>query len=148
MCGQDTQLYKSDVEGTILNVCKKCSNFGKVISVVKKEIKEEKKKVITREKESEDEIILTIVGGYGEIIKNKREKLGIKQEDFAKKINEKASLMHKIETNHFEPNISLARKIEKVLHVSLIEIESIKPSKLDTSKSEGLTIGDFIKVKK
>ncbi len=150
MCGKDSNLFKTDIEGTIMNVCKECSKFGKVISVIRHQVKETKKK-IKKQAEVEppkEEFILTIVPSYGDIIKKKREQLGIKQEDFAKKISEKASLLHKIETNHFEPSISLTRKIEKFLNVKLIEIEEVKTRSPTTSKSEGLTIGDFIKVKK
>lgn len=133
-----------------MNVCQNCSKFGKVISAVRHQVKETKKK-IKKQAEVEppkEDLILAIVPNYGDIIKKKREQLGIKQEDFAKKISEKVSLLHKVETNQFEPNISLARKIEKFLNIKLIEIEEIKASPPTTSKSEGLTIGDFIKVKK
>ena len=151
MCGKDSNLFKTDIEGTIMNVCQDCSKFGKVISAVKQEIKKTKKEIKKEtkiEKPKEEEFILTIVPNYGEIIKKKREHLGIKQEDFAKKINEKVSLIHKIETNQLEPGITLARKIEKFLNVKLIELEEVKPGSPIKPKSEGFTIGDFIKVKK
>lgn len=151
MCGKEASLFKTDIEGTIMNVCKGCSGFGKVISVIKQETKKEIKKEVKAQvetKKPEEELILALITNYGEIIKKKREQLGIKQEDFAKKINEKISLIHKIEANQFEPSTSLARKIEKFLHVKLIELEEIKPTTPTTSKSESLTIGDFIKIKK
>ena len=146
MCGKEERLFKTDVEGSILNLCNGCSKFGKVISVVREERKEVKQKIVLKPKE--EEIVLEVVSGYGDIIKRKREELGIKQEDFAKKINEKASLIHKIEINHFEPPIELARKIEKFLHIKLIEQEEIKSGKGTTTKSEHFTIGDFVKVRK
>ena len=151
MCGKETNLFKTDVEGSILNLCKECSKFGKIISTVR-EVREEKeirKALPSKAKEiKEEEIVLTIVSDYGEIIKRKREQLGIDQEEFAKKINEKKALIHKIEINQFEPPIDLARKIEKFLHITLIEQQELKMDKLSKSKSEGFTIGDFVKLKK
>ena len=56
MCGRDTQLFKADIEGTILNVCGNCSRFGKIIETLrrerteifkKKEVKGVSAKVIT-----------------------------------------------------------------------------------------------------
>ena len=150
MCGKEAKLFKTDVDGSILSLCKDCSKFGKVISAVKVEEKvvRKKEKEVKLEKPKEEEFILTIVPNYGEIIKKKREQLGIKQEDFAKKINEKKALIHKIEINQFEPSIALARKIEKFLRVKLIEQQELKSSTLEKTKREHFTIGDFIKVKK
>ena len=45
MCGKEESLFKTDVEGSIMNLCKECSQFGKVISVVREEKKEVKKRV-------------------------------------------------------------------------------------------------------
>ena len=149
MCGKETRLFKTDVEGTILNVCDGCSKFGKIISILKqKEQKKDVKKEVVLEKPKEEEFVMAIVPDYGTIIKNKREHLGITQEDFAKKINEKISLVHKIETNQFEPSVGLARKIEKFLSVKLIEQEEVRPGTALKTKSDSLTIGDFIKLEK
>ena len=150
MCGKVSRLFKTDVEGSVLSLCEGCSKFGKVMSVIK-EPKKEKKQIKEETKlteQKEEEFILAIVNDYGGIIKSKREKLGIKQEDFAKKISEKMSLIHKIETNHIEPNIDLARKIEKFLHIQLVEQQEIKSGVQEKHKSEAFTIGDFIKIKK
>lgn len=150
MCGKEARLFKTDVEGSILNLCGGCSRFGKVISAIKVKEKtaRKKEKEIKLGKVREEEIMLTIVPGYGEIIKKKREQLGIKQEDFAKKINEKSSLIHKIEVNQFEPPIGLARKIERFLHIKLIEQQELKLGALSKTKGEHFTIGDFINIRK
>ena len=153
MCGKETNLFKTDVEGTILSLCKECSRFGKVISSVQ-EVRKEKETKTRKELPSkakdirEEEVVLTIVSDYGEMIKRKREQLGIDQEEFAKKINEKKALIHKIEINQFEPPIDLARKIEKFLHITLIEQQELNIDKLNKPKSEGFTIGDFVKLKR
>jgi len=150
MCGKEARLFKTDVEGSLLNLCDGCSKFGKVMSVVKEDVKAEPRKavVISKAKIKEEEYILSVVDNYGEKIKKKREELKIKQEDFAKKINEKVSLIHKIEIGQLEPSVNLARKIEKFLNIRLIEQQELKHDKLGKTKGESFTIGDFIKVKK
>src|SRR3989344_9054884 len=104
ICGSEGNLFKTLIEDSELNVCKECSRFGKVISAV--EIETEKQRKEYRVTTFPDkEIVQVIVPDYSEIIKKKREELGLKQEEFAKKINEKESLIHKIETGQFEPGI-------------------------------------------
>jgi len=147
MCGKESSLFKTDLEGSILSLCSDCSKYGSVISAIREE-KEEPKKHVREIKQEQEEIVLAIVQGYGDIIKKKREDFGIKQEDVAKKINEKVSLIHKLEINQFEPSIELARKIEKFLHVKLVEQQKLGLEPLNTPKGEHFTIGDFIKIKK
>jgi len=149
MCGSETTLYKTLIEGTELNVCKECAKFGKIIAPIRVEVKETKK---TEKKDipkgPEREIIQVLIQKYGEKIKKAREQLGLKQKDFAKKINEKESLIHNIEIGRFEPNIDLARKIERFLKIKLIEQHEEVKDRLKKTKTDELTIGDLIKIKK
>jgi uncharacterized protein (TIGR00270 family) len=106
------------------------------------------------------------VTGYGAMVKNAREKLNLKQEDFAKSINEHKSLVHQVESEHIKPNIVLAKKLERVLHIKIVEeikpgtqgleLNSDSKNKTETGpngrgvqkqKSDGLTLGDLINIK-
>lgn len=146
MCGKETKLIVALIEDTELNVCGKCGKFGKMIR--KDNYIPQTKKTVIKKKEIEDEVIERIVRGYGKLIKESREKINLKQEDFAKKINEKVSLIHNIESGHHEPNIKLAQKMEKFLKIKLIDEKKFEKTELKTIKSETLTIGDLIKLKK
>ncbi len=153
MCGKDTNLVIALIEGTEMNVCNQCAQFGKVIKKVEPEPKRKRKEnkedlVKVMKEESKKEVIQIITPDYGNIIKKEREALGLKQEDFAKKINEKISLMHKIEIGSFEPSIALARKIEKFLKIKLIEHYEEEHGKLHKVEGNGMTIGDLIRFKK
>ena len=151
MCGSSGKLYKAIVEGAELTVCHDCSKFGRVTGVIKQEVSRKSKPKIDatyENKEPQKEIMQIIVGNYAEKIKRKRESLGLKQEEFAKKINEKESLIQKIESGHFEPSIELAKKIEKFLRIKLIEEHEEKHEKQTKSKTDSFTIGDLIKIKK
>jgi len=98
--------------------------------------------------QQEKELTESIVANYSSLIKEKREALKLTQEDFAKHISEKLSLVHKIETGHIEPSIPLARKIEKFLKIRLVEELEEEKAKVMDRKSESLTIGDLLKIKR
>ena len=141
MCGNDSELFLTSIEGTELSVCKNCAGHGNVIKKVKSQLIEKHKVKI----KSEKEILELINPDFNKIIKEKREKLRLTQEDLAKKISEKVSVIHKIETKEFEPNIDLAKKLERFLKVKLIEEYKEEGSNLKITKAEKFTIGDFVK---
>jgi len=151
ICGKETELYHALIEGTEMNVCIECGKFGKIIKKAR-EYKEKPKKIIKDFSElhqnPDKEIVQVIVKDYAQRIKNKREQFGLKQEDFAKKISEKESLIHHIESGTFEPNINLARKMEKFLKIKLVEEEEVAKDMHFKASPEQFTVGDFIKVRK
>ena len=147
MCGSEERLFKTNIEGTILNVCKTCAKFGKIISEIKPVEKVKPKKIVITEQEPEPEIIQMVADNFAEKIRAKREKLGLKQEDFAKKISEKESIIHKLETGEFKPGLELAKKLEKALNIKLIEEYEEKHKKAPIISSGPTTIGDLIKIK-
>ncbi|MFA6073004.1 MAG: multiprotein bridging factor aMBF1 [Candidatus Woesearchaeota archaeon] len=160
LCGKPGRLFKSEVEGARVNACESCSKHGKVFHEIKQETpkvvaREEKKIREIREKKEgakEVPIIQLIVKDYASKIKNARERKKLKQEDFAKSISEKESVIHQLESGHMEPNIELAEKLEKALGIKLIEEYKENPDELKKDKlprSNGpLTIGDMINFKK
>ena len=88
-----------------------------------------------------------LVDDYGEVIKIARKAKGLSLEDFAQMINEKASLLQKIERSDFNPPESLITKIERKLDISLREEASAPVFTGFTSKKE-TTLGDVVKLKK
>ncbi len=146
MCGSEGKLYKTVIEDAQLNVCHECSKFGKVTGIVQQI--SDKIPQNTINKEPETEVMDIIVEGYAEKIRKRREHLGLKQEEFAKKISEKESLIQKIESGHFEPSIGLAKKIQRFLKIKLIEEHEEKYEKQKAAKTDAFTIGDLIKIKK
>ncbi|MBW2982481.1 multiprotein bridging factor aMBF1 [Candidatus Woesearchaeota archaeon] len=148
MCGSEERLFKTNIEGTILNVCRACSKFGKVISEIKEPEKIKPKKIIITKSEPETEIIEIVVNDFAEKIRSRREKLGLKQEDFAKRISEKESVIHKLEIGEFKPSLELARKLEKTLNIKLIEEYEEEHKTSTKTDTEIPTIGDLIKIRK
>jgi putative transcription factor len=142
-----------------MKVCQDCSRFGKVKgkSNVRVIIQDNKKSV-----PQEPEYVF--MQGYGSLVKNAREKQGLKQEDFAKKINEHKSMIHQVESEHIKPSIVFARKLERALHIKIVEEIKSNSSEDDGGrnstkeqhpsgpggraiqkpKGEGLTLGDIM----
>lgn len=146
MCGAEGQLYRTKIEVSFLNVCKNCANYGEVILKVKEP--EPKAVIKTKTQQIEEQEIFTvIIPNYSSVVKNKREHMNLKQKELAKKIAEKESVIHNIESGHMEPNMDLAKKLEKFLHISLIT-KYKEQGDFKTTSSETLTIGDLIKKKK
>jgi len=140
LCGNSGNLVKAIIEGSLLNVCENCAKFGKAIVI--KQVSLPTKPI----KQKTTELINIINPDYPKLIKESREKLGLKQEDLAKKIDEKLSVIHKLETGQLQPTILLAKKLEKTLNINLIEVYQETHEELNL-KDKGLTIGDLINLK-
>ncbi len=90
------------------------------------------------------------VDGYGEIIRKARERLGLTREELGALIQDKASVIKKIENEELKPTIELAKKIEKALKVKILvevseEVEELFKPQYPKSKPSGLTLGDLFK---
>ena len=151
MCGASGELYIALVEGSRLTVCTKCVRFGKALQKVpQKEMVHGKQKGKQIVEEVVVEHVVIIADDYADKIRNAREKAGLSQKDFAAKITEKISLVQHLETGKLKPSVDLARKLERLLHISLIEETDVKfePGKNDTKKpGVGFTIGDMIRIR-
>ena len=148
LCGKETELISVEIEGIEMSTCRNCAQHGQI-----KEIPQARSEVVQKNfnkpgrPEPHLEVTESIISDYAQKIRKAREKLGLKQEDFAKKINEKESLLHKMETGEFEPSLPLARKLEKLLNIQLIEKVEEKKLNIPKGSAGGLTIGDLIKIK-
>ena len=144
LCGNKPARFDTEIEGTRMNVCEDCARFGKVkgSSNVKIIIEDRKRPEIK-------ELTYIFLPDFGNTVKQARERLGLKQDEMAKKLNERESLLHQIESGHFTPNIDLARKLERMFHIKIFEEVKdgdMNPSDNKTAKSSGeATLGDFIK---
>lgn len=133
------------IEGTEMKVCKACAKFGERIKAVPGQRSKLKKKTPQRPKEPTTEV----VGEYPEIIRQARERKRLTQEQLGNRINEKASVINRLEAGRMSPSIPLAKKLEKALEVTLLEeVREASPSGYGTDRGENLTIGDIIKVKR
>ncbi|CEG11188.1 putative Predicted transcription factor (Eukaryotic MBF1 related) [groundwater metagenome] len=137
--------------GTPIIVCDECAVNGRIIGDVREQIAE-KKKQDNADKEISPATVLgepeyEIVENFSHKIKDIREKKNLKQEDFAKHINEPVAYVKRIESG-FVPPIAVIEKIEQFLNINLIKKrERVVLPKIDKSK-DVLTLGDVVVIKK
>jgi len=144
MCGKEGNLTDAIVEGSMLKVCPDCSKHGQVVAISEPRVIREVKTFERREEDVE-----VIVEDYSELIKTAREKKGLKQEELARDVGERESIIHQIESGKMKPDFKLAKKLNFYLKIELIEkaprINVKKESKEIDFKDKNLTIGDLLK---
>ncbi|MEF8834825.1 MAG: multiprotein bridging factor aMBF1 [Candidatus Thermoplasmatota archaeon] len=152
LCGKDvSETVTVKVEGSEMEVCENCKKYGKeVLSSEKKNqstqevlqrIKDKKKTSSTPD--TYDEKIEELALDYSERIESARLENDLTQEELAKKINEKKSVIAKLEREDMRPSEDLREKLENTLDIQLTEkIE--KTSTKTSENTEGVTIGDLI----
>ena len=155
ICGKSIEgrPLRTKIDGSVMEVCENCSKFGRIQktpprpkSTVRK-IPEQKNKSIQRRRR--DEPSEELVEDYNIIIRNKREIKGWSREDLGKKINEKVSVINRLESGKMVPDIKLAKKLENTLKITLIEkLDDFDLETLQKSSSSGPTLGDIVKIKK
>ncbi len=148
ICGKEIKApgYRIVVEGSELSVCASCKKYGsesvstaKQSSAIRVVIKKKKPQTKIEFKEE-------LVENFNQIIRIEREKRGWSQEQLAKKIQEKESIIKKIENAEITPEPETIEKLEKLFGVRLREsVPEIKGSKAPQPTT---TLGDIVTVKK
>ncbi|MFP3984498.1 MAG: multiprotein bridging factor aMBF1 [Candidatus Bathyarchaeia archaeon] len=152
--------YKAIIEGAKLLVCKECGQLGsaswefktpkpaKPGTKVRSPLKPESK-LLSKQSQSPLEPTLELVKDFGMRIRQAREARGLSHEDLGRKLNEKVSLIKKLEGHKMIPNHKLAEKLQHALKIKLLvrAAEEKYPKKLLTtaSSSKTITLGDLIK---
>jgi putative transcription factor len=114
ICGYSKATKRSVVNSVEFSVCDKCAGLGKVLLPPREQIQSYKKAVSANKEE-------IIVEDYSQKIKQARERLRLRQDILAKTLGEKLSEIHAVESGRREPSIKLARKIERLLKIELVE---------------------------
>ncbi len=161
ICGEEIKgpPLKLFIEGAELTVCRKCAKHrGKpatpytslTASVAKRTIKKvakpvKKPRIPKTHMFSED---LEPVENLSEVVRQRREELGLTQEELAVRVGEKVSVIKRIESGRLTPPLSLIRKLEAALRVKLTE----KPRVTQEKRGKGfkeftLTLGDIMEVR-
>jgi len=93
------------------------------------------------------------VEGYGNRIREARESLGLTIEQVAAALNIKASLLRNIEAEKVIPPYEVARSIEKLLEITIIQrnperSSSALPETAPPPSLRSVTLGEIVEVKK
>lgn len=140
LCGRQTgEVYKIVVEEAELRVCAKCAKGKNAIAENSYEVTPKHHHVQMSQKEEED-----IVEGYGNKIQKARERMKLPLKVLAEMINEKETLLLRIEQGKTRPNEELEKKLEKALGIKLkVGASEHEEFKYGAHKDEA-TIGEFI----
>jgi len=157
VCGKQTQMLRVvSIEGSELNACPECARFGverspkpKRTTAAPVHVSEalEKREKRTHTIDVFQEAAEELAPDFSQRIRKARERLAWTPEDLGKKINEKKSVILKLEAGQMRPDDTLIRKVERALGIKLKE----RPTQMTAPRSSGprgLTLGDFIKVEK
>jgi len=157
VCGRKihSSLITAVIEGARLTVCVECSKHGKIVT--QDEYTPKPKPlgkpsahipIMAQKKKTEIKVEITqeIIEDYTIKIRQAREKLGLTHEQLGKKINEKTSVIAKLETGKISPNNILATKLEHALKIKLLTpiTEEKTPMQMPKTASRELTLGDLI----
>ncbi len=172
MCGAETASPKKiKVEGAELDVCDNCVDFGTEVKTQQSSSTSTKYSTSSSSSSSKSsgssntsrsssggsrsrpsdmfDDMDEVAQDYDDRIRNARESAGLSQEDLAKELNEKASLIRKLERGDMLPSDSVQKKLEKKLEISL----STGSAGADDeewsggSSTGGTTLGDVVKRK-
>ncbi len=173
MCGTETAAPKTvKVEGAELDVCSDCADFGTEVRT------ESSSSTSTKYSTSSSSSSSSSGGGssstgssssgggsssrrrdmfddmdevaqdYDQRIRSARESRGLSQEELAKQLNEKASLIRKLERGDVLPSDSVQKKLERALDITLTEGGDDGETEWEGSSSAGTTtLGDVVKRK-
>ncbi|MFW9940778.1 MAG: multiprotein bridging factor aMBF1 [Candidatus Thorarchaeota archaeon] len=147
------------LEGAKITVCDNCAQHGtkiyKPITNIQKNNKGQIRSKTTPKKRSfkpKGVEELEIVIDYAKRIRNVRNNLRLNQDQFAQKLNEKPSLLRRIEAGKVEPTIKLAKKIQEMYKIKLLKkIDETEFRVQETKfmkKSTGSSLGDIAFIKK
>lgn len=147
LCGKESDsTVKAKIEGAVMRVCESCSDMGEKIQTKSKNKKSKSKKKRRKTSKTEKKVLAK---NYGDKIREEREDRDLTMEEFADSLNEKTSVVRKIEQEELKPDQSLASKLSSKLGIDLY----VNPEVSDyDDSSDGdnrkATLGDVADIKK
>ncbi len=83
---------------------------------------------------------------YSNLVRSHRMKMGLSQEELAKRVKERLTVIQKIETGKIAPDSKLCRELEHELRIKLLVPRKAIPAPKMAAPAE-VTLGDIIRVK-
>ncbi|MCL4362216.1 MAG: multiprotein-bridging factor 1 family protein [Candidatus Parvarchaeota archaeon] len=139
ICGAfEENLLRTEVEGAVMNLCKNCSKYGRVIGTAV-----QTSKPVQRTVESERQLKYDYINE----IKHALQESGLSIEDAAEKINCSPKDLKKVVNGEILPDEKITIRLERLLKISLYEMNFVSDStfKKDT---EQLSFGDVVDIKR
>lgn len=156
VCGEQTmgRGAKVVIEGATVLACPRCARLGKLYVESPSQRMRSRigpaqysvKRIRSVPRETLEE--LEVVEDFSSRIRKAREKIGLTQEDLARRVKEKLSIIQKIESGKITPDMKLCRELEHSLRISLLALRVETPISTTSGPSASLTLGDIVKMKR
>ena len=171
MCGADeSSLTTTKVEGAELELCENCQGFGTTVETQQSTGSTSKYSTSSssgkssssggaggsgssssdgssRRKRDMFDDMDELAADYDDRIREARESLGLTQEELAGQLNEKASLIRKLERGDILPSDEVMGKLEKKLEITLTEGTDVDDTEWSSGSSGSMTLGDVVERK-
>lgn len=117
--------YLVIIEGVVMRVCDECARLGTPYNTQSQgnaaRTQPQRPVPRPRERPKEEELEeLVVAPDYNKLVKDARERMGLTQEELAAKVGVKTSVISKIESGRFRPDIPTARRLEGVLKIKIL----------------------------
>jgi putative transcription factor len=157
MCGREAPVRTVTIEGTRMQTCPSCSKFGvevaghgaevtgrsRITQALDDRAARQRPRDIFQAQDQE------IVDDFGKLIREGRQRKGLTQEELARKLNERQSVLSKVEAGTQRPTDDLAKRLQRELGINLYEkAPSEEQGPAPRSVGSGFTLGDLIKREK
>jgi len=155
LCGKEAPRTRSvSIEGSVLSVCGDCAKFGAEVAgpigvrrpgnpVVAERLERRRQRMADRDiysSPASEELAVD----FGRRIRQAREARGWTQADLGAKLNERVSVVAKLESQTIVPTDEMIPKMERTLGITLREkVESVAVKK-HTGRAP-MTLGDLIR---
>ena len=170
MCGADeASLTTTKVEGAELELCENCQGFGTTVETQQSSSSTSKYSTSsssgtsgssggstggsagsggsTRRRKDMFDDMDELAGDYDDRIREAREAEGVTQEELADDLNEKASLIRKLERGDILPSDDVKAKLEKKLEITLTEGTDVDDTEWSSGSGQSMTLGDVVERK-
>lgn len=159
ICGKpvpENNPIRAKIEGSVVVVCKECSKLGTIQKAPPKpkyvkQNKKSKRPATTRNKSysRREEPSEELIEDFSLEVRKARESRDWSREELGKKINERVSVITRIETGKMTPDIKLTKKLEKALNIKLLEkVDNIDLNQFINNSSGERTLGNVMKIKR
>ncbi len=157
ICGKqvnETNPIRAKIEGSVMVVCEECSKLGKIQKTPPKPKFQQNKKSKKNTKPKNnyrrnDEPTEELIENFNSAIRKARESRNWTREDLGKKINERVSVINRIESGKMTPDIKLTKKFEDALDIKLLEnVSEVDLNQYINNSSGERTLGNIMKIKR
>ncbi|PKK81588.1 MAG: TIGR00270 family protein [Thermoplasmata archaeon HGW-Thermoplasmata-2] len=153
ICGKSVPTKRAVIDGVEMSVCASCAKFGKEPQTTQATASTRARieQIIAKPTRSQDiysRITDELVEDCGKKVRGARIAKHLEIKDVGRLINEKTTVLLKVEEGTMHPNDDLVKKLEKFLEIKLKTTETPVAPRFAPGASGGMTIGDMVRIKK